>query len=582
MSTPREGTPPARRRGRSVPAIYGVLSLVLVAGALTFALSAPPPSTPPLAEVAPAPQEDIEVERVEQSSRFGEGGGGEGDCELGAQDCEGVGEQPATQPTAQPSVIETAPGAGFRRCYGTPPDQRQTEDPQSPPCISEVWSGNNGGATASGVTATGIRVAVPWRDRDDAAVRPAIEAFARHFNQHYELHGRSIELVFVVPSANTSGAEGRRAWARDLLAVEPFAALEPATGSSGEAAYYRTLDDAGIVATVGDVAQASASLPSLDAYSNVWSLFPTTNEALRTSGEVVCRAFVGRRASHGGDDVRQRTRRFGVLQLDQHGERVDASPLTSRLDACQAPYGTYTATMSDDESIEAALRSMRGDEVTTVICACSSLEDNVPQAADRLAWEPEWFHPATNDHTFSNGTTRGFNTAPPAQVKHMFGITAQLRRPEATTGAERERHEEQYWYHALQREAPGSQFDGGTRSRRMYSYYAQLLILASGIQWAAGPELTPATFRDALEELGYPNPRVGQAPWFQPSVSFGPADHVFNSDYAVFWWDAPEVDDSTHVKNGRMCYVGGGTRYETGTFPEDLDDRLFDPEAGCR
>ena len=585
-------TPRGRRTGRSVPAVYGGVSVLLIIGVLALALVTPPPSTPPMAAVAPAPQEQVEVERIEQTSRFGEGDGGTGDCQPGDPGCEGVGVQPTEDPAGgaddpgDPQVVESSAPGALRRCYNR--GLTQSPDPQSPPCKAEVFAGDNGGATSSGVTATAIRIAIPMRGDNQETYEQAIRAFARHFESYYELYGRTLDIAFVAASTGTtSGVEGRRAWARDVIDVDPFAALEPATRSTGDIAFYRQLAEVGVVATMGDSMQGTASIPSLRGLQGVWSVFPTSEEALQAAGEVVCTALAGRPAAHGGADVSDLERVFGLLQLDQDGERVPTAPLTNRMDACGAPYVEAIATYADDASIEAALRSLREDGVTTVLCACANFQDNVSTAADRLEWTPEWFLPGFNDAGVSSGVTRNHSATTHEQLQHTFGITAQLRRPEVVSGGGRERFEEQYWYTALLEQDPDITFPEqgltGTsiRARHLYAHYAQLLILVSGIQWA-GPDLTPTAFEDALTSLRFANPGVGAAPWFQPGVGFGPSDRTFNSDYAAFWWDAPAVADTNQIKNGRMCYVAAGTRYAPGVFPSDLDHRFFDPAAGCR
>src|SRR5688572_12407961 len=75
-----------------------------------------------------------------------------------------------------------------RRCVGDPP--RQTEDPQSPPCVA-AWSGDNGGATWQGVTRDEIVVAVPCAD----PCYWAYELFVAHVNKRFELYGRRIRAA---------------------------------------------------------------------------------------------------------------------------------------------------------------------------------------------------------------------------------------------------------------------------------------------------------------------------------------------------------------------------------------------------
>src|SRR4051812_871623 len=101
-----------------------------------LALTPANPAPPAIAEFAPQPKEQIKDAPKEQSSDFGSGGGGD------------VGNGPASSPSpsaraaSPPSVPDVAlpPAARVRRCVGDPP--RQTEDPQSPPCVA-FWGGKD-------------------------------------------------------------------------------------------------------------------------------------------------------------------------------------------------------------------------------------------------------------------------------------------------------------------------------------------------------------------------------------------------------------------------------------------------------
>ena len=168
----------------------------------------------------------------------------------------------------------------------------------------------------------------------------------------------------------------------------------------------------------------------------------------------------------------------------------------------------------------------------------------------------------------------------PEQLRHAFALTPRMKRPDVAPAGTREQLEQQYWFNAVREQDSSFEGGGSTRASEYYHRYAQVLVLASGIQWA-GPELNPTTFADALEGLTFPNPRVGAEPWWQPRVTFGASDHAFNSDFALLWFEVDEMDQSS-ARAGRSCYVGGGTRFRLGGFPDNADDLFFDVEAGCR
>src|SRR5581483_8402822 len=120
----------------------GVVILILVAVVALRVSASPPPS---IAEFAPQPQKNIAQAPGEQSSAIGNGNTPSG---LGS----------SQTPPAVPSPTPLGAGVRLLRCVGDPP--RQIEDPQSPPCVP-YWSGDNGGATAKGVTRDEVRIVVP-------------------------------------------------------------------------------------------------------------------------------------------------------------------------------------------------------------------------------------------------------------------------------------------------------------------------------------------------------------------------------------------------------------------------------------
>ncbi|HEX9890167.1 MAG TPA: hypothetical protein VGA69_11855, partial [Nitriliruptorales bacterium] len=513
-------------------------------------------------------------------------GAGEGDCEVGV-DCEGVGqEQPAAQtdvtaPQPTPADVDRSAYLGCVNGSGGP---RQTEDPQSPPCRSEVFQGDNGGATWQGVTAEEIRVALPVPDienDDQRRAQDAIALFVEHVNQHYMLFGRRFVVVEVEFAASSLGdPAAQRAVAQDVAAQDVFASLP--LRKLGQ--YQEELAERGIVSLLGDRGIGRYPASTLDRlHPYVWAVHPSLDETHTAVGELLCQALAGRPARHGGVDVAGRARHFGLIEEfdPDGGQSYPADRLASALSACGAAHGVYR---SDDvragEQLDVLLRRMQQDGVTTIVCSCERLTDVPLKAAEAIGFRPEWFLPGITDKDVDNSSGAQPNNEVREQMKHVFGVDANLRRPERArlTG---QRLEEQFWFHAA-REVDPSFEPSAAQYDDYYDYYASLLVLASGVQWA-GPDLTPQTLADALVGLDYPNPGVGEAPWYQPSVGFGPADHGFNSDFALMWWRDPD-DAAWEARTdfGDMCYVGGGTRFRAGAVPADVDELFFDPEAGCR
>ncbi|MEX2100485.1 MAG: hypothetical protein WEB19_03635, partial [Acidimicrobiia bacterium] len=486
-------------RARSVPMLYGAITAALLVAVVGLALSSPPPRTPPLAAVNPQVEEQVEVERVEQSSQFGEGQGGEGDCAPGV-DCAGIGtQQDATSTSDMPTPQVTSAPGDLWPCIVGPGGARQTEDPQSPPCIGERFKGDNGGATWPGVSATEIRIGYRadkfWTDNQG---EQALPAFVAHFNRHYELYGRSIVLVEVGTGNASSDPAQQRAAAEETAAKEVFATFDP--GRLG--AFHERMAELGVVTFTSDHLMSESRVAGMHPY--VWSVYPSREQALELAGEVICKTLRGKPAQHGGDAVRDLPRRFGIIEMfGGGGLSYPADELVRRLEACGADHGVYRYDASSDDRV-AILRRMQNDGITTVSCVCLVAGGGPSQMfveSDSIRYEPEWFVPGTDD-TSLYITQRNFagETTPRSQMGHVFGIGGAMRLTQSGS-ANFDRYgmpSEQFWFHAAK--AENRSFDPKWDAQLYYRRYAQLLMLVSGIQWA-GPDLNPETFGAALTGL---------------------------------------------------------------------------------
>ena len=143
------------RRGAAgfVNAVVSVAILIIVASLAITSAQSPPPA---IAELAPSAVQQIKDAPSEQTSTAGEGeGGGDGGFGATTTRCHHATLAPGQAPPTTAPPIERA---RVRRCVGNPP--RQTEDPQSPPCVP-YFEGDNGGATYRGVTKDTITLTIP-------------------------------------------------------------------------------------------------------------------------------------------------------------------------------------------------------------------------------------------------------------------------------------------------------------------------------------------------------------------------------------------------------------------------------------
>ena len=223
-----------RRPGRDYPPllIAGLLLLAILV-VLPSSLNLPQSNPSQTLEYAPVPPEDQDTPpppngnfgalSLAGSGRLGAGTGtGSGAGGLQAPTPSGAGKNPST-----------------KRCVGSPP--RQTEDPLSPPCVAH-FSGDNGGATAAGVTPDEVRVVVYFRGcgtqqggsrgpeplpcstyvdlleppaPDEDTFTRTVRLYQQYFNDRYQTYGRFVHFWAYFDSGPSATAESRRADAAD-------------------------------------------------------------------------------------------------------------------------------------------------------------------------------------------------------------------------------------------------------------------------------------------------------------------------------------------------------------------------------
>lgn len=527
-----------------------VLLVVLAAVALVVR----PPVQPAVAEFAPTDPERIEEAPEGQASRFGDVEA----CVGG--DCAGVrrsgrdGAKATTTTTAR--VIDRN---RVRRCVGEP--ARQVEDPQSPPCVN-YWDGDNGGATALGVTGNEIRVGVRVADR-------TAETLAEFFNRRFELYGRKLRLVPLGVDGEARSPAVQRAVADKAEQLRVFAVLGFDSQLYDTSALATELARRGILFVDRQSRLTSGQLRA--AGPHAWQYAPPLDEAHRVVVELACSSLVGRRAEHGGPDVVVRTRKFAVL----HGDGADGAPareLAEALRGCQGggaqvPVVDLPAGGTEGDYRDRLTR-LALDGVTTLLCVCFDRERvAVMRAAQANGYLPEWL---------LTGLVGGENArlyaeqVPAEQRAHLFGVVADNKylRPV-----------DEPWHFAIKEVDPAFVPPGGDRyGGTAYEAYQQLLLLASGSQ-LAGPRLTPPAFQAGLRGARFPNAGAGAAPLWQGAVGFQSGGQAMVQDLTLVYWD--EAANPGGQTRGGFCYVDRGARYAPGTGPRQ-QVRFFDASRPCR
>ncbi len=534
-----------RRQSKSIPLMYGGIAAVVLIVIAALALVFIPPSPPQVAEFAPQAQEQIDDSLDNQSSQFGNG---EGTCAIG-QVCEST--EGNRFSVSQKKVIEKA---RVRRCVGNPP--RQTEDPQSPPCIG-FWEGNNGGSTAKGVTGDEIRVVIP---ADAAQYAPLID----HFNRRYEFYGRKLRLMGVSGSG-TVAAQRADEEAKGFAAIDSY-------GNPQVPRFSRELARRKLVGvTIGGDYLMSSDFEAGAPY--LWAFHPPLDVLERSLVEMACKSLVGRPARHGGTYESTRIRKFAIAVQTNYEPSPNTDLLVTGLTRCGAEVRVdeYRSTEDPPDSPEIAVMvgEWQSSGVTTVIPIDSSGQSSIMRAASQSGYQPEWLHIGLNGQELVGGYQSGLS--PPEQVEHIFGVASRNKTVPLA---------DKPWYWAVRESRPDYTLKTQD-SIALQTAYRELLVLASGIQMA-GPRLTASTLQAGLVKARFPNPGAAQPPYWQATVGFGQGDWSMVDDLALKWWDrSADALDEGLIGAGSWCYVERGARWALESWPE-REHPFFDRTRPCR
>ena len=565
MTEPSRGL---RRPGRTAGSVNLGVALVALAVLLPLLLNAASGAPPTAAEFSPNARQVIKKAPPGQAANVNGTGEGSAKAAGGA----GAGASPSPSPSPPAKRLAVAANE-VKACVGPPP-LRQIEDPQSPPCIA-YWKGDNGGATAPGVTRDAIYVAVPTPN----GFKTQYAALASFFNKRFQLYGRKIVFEFCSPGA---GADSQGSGDQPHQNAD---AAEAAAGCGGPRPFASTFyqfDNGRYynhemacrykVVTVGswepfDTSYMNQCAPYLYNYPMV------AQEMFSRLGDWACARLAGRNATWatgtaatGRPPLNTTKRNFGILLApytadDPVARRSALDGLVSRLRACGAPVPadqiiinpvgqTAPGQSVDPASANNAIAQMQKANVSSIFCLCGTFPFGaLARAASSNSYHPEWI--ASTFGGLDQVVIQELSAAPADQTRAMFGLTFAPRQINPLLEP----------YNAALQEGDPSM--GPQTKSTDYSNFTQvyrpLLMLVSGLQMA-GPHLTAQSFRDGLRNARFPNPIT--------SIHAGavgvPADgYSFTRDAAEWWWSntarGPYSDDS--AGKGAICYVDRGVRH---------------------
>jgi hypothetical protein len=441
------------------------------------------------------------------------------------------------------------------------------------PCVP-AFEGDNGGATARGVTADSIKVVyyAPEQSADLASILGGLgvndspEQRAETLEDYLEIqtsvaetYGRTIELVRFAASGAATDVVASTADATDIIAMEPFAVIGGPQLDRGT--FAQTLAEAGVPCY-----GCGGYLPDamvLDMAPYVWGTNPSPNQLLgmlqawTAAGEAGLAGDVDV-AYFAGGDLQGEPRKIGVIHFEQdppiYGETTQEQ---------EDRFGTVDFVESyilDLPNMPAKATELiakyKSEGVNTIVFLGDPfMPGYLTSAATEQDYFPEWIFTGTA-LTDTNSLARAWD---PAQLERAYGIS-QLAAP--TPQDQQEAVAVYRWY-----------FGGDDTLPPAPNQYALVAVpagwLVAGIHMA-GPELTPETLARGLFRIpprggGPTNPRTSYGNW----GVFPEMDYQGIDDSSEIWWDpSVEVEDERGAMGtGAWRRSHGGERFTTEDVP---------------
>ena len=448
----------------------------------------------------------------------------------------------------------------------------------APECYAP-FEGDNGGATATGVTADTIKVVYYLAQELDPVIRYITDAIAsddtneqqietmqnviRYYQTYYETYGREVELIpFVASGVATDEVSARADAVRIAEEIQPFMvwqgpALTPAFGDE--------LAARGVPCISCVPGQPTSFYQEREPY--VWAIDGSQAQKQDHVVEFVTKQLIGQPASHAGDEFVDTERRFGLIYIETSPASTElANQLAARMEAAGAPLAEVIPYTLDPVTIQQtalqAITRLKTAGVTTVIFSGDPVAPrDFTREATAQNYFPEWLVAAA---TLVDTNAFG-RTYDQQQWQHAFGVTQLAARLSPDISGYPTLYE---WFNG---ESPPADASIGVDQPPVALFYS---ILQN-----TGPDLTPETWGDALRAAD-PTARGAIS---QPSLSWGDkglweyVDYHGIDDATLVWWDpnASGPDEVRKRGQGMYQFVDQGRRYLPGEWPSE--ERLFDP-----
>ncbi len=435
-------------------------------------------------------------------------------------------------------------------------------DPYSPPCIS--FSGNNGGATSPGVSASAINVTYRFTSDSqsfqqtlaslgganitdtNADIERTITALATYFDNHFQFYGRKLNVEFFNGQGSITnellGSGQQQADSDAVTAAQSdhaFAELNGASEPYGVALSQQKVVNFG-------VPYLSASFMGQYA-PYMWSLDTESNDVVQATTDLYLKSLAGGNAAYAGGNLQGKPRKVAIIAPSDPWYQTAAASAVQAAAAAGHPiadniqYQLNLSTLSSQASN--VISQLQNDGITTVVCGCDPVFPvYLTSRAAEQGYTPEWVV-AGVALTDADIVGQLFQQS---EWSHTFGVTFQgPTLPKQNT----------FGYAAYKQVNPSSE-----PANAVDIIYPQMYEMAIGIQMA-GPDLTPQSFESGMRAYpgstaGAPNALYGT--WAFPNGHFTP-----QTDWSFIYWDPNKTSPYNDKQGG---YVVQATRNKIGAY----------------
>jgi hypothetical protein len=444
----------------------------------------------------------------------------------------------------------------------------------APACMAP-FTGDNGGATATGVTADEITI-VHYQgpdndpiinyitsavkvDETNAQENATIEGFIKYFETYYELYGRKIKYVSYESTGLANDEVTARADAQRIVEeYKPFAVV------GGPALTNAFADELAARETVciscgGGTAEWFAER---DPY--LWNLDGSSEQKQVHVVEFIGKQLAGKPASHAGDALKAETRKFAVVYEASGGAESQrlADLMEARMTEAGAAPDLMLAYTLDPGTIQQQasqiVAKMKAAGITTVVLSTDPVAPgDFTREATTQEYEPEWLVAAAT-LTDTNAFGRGYDQK---QWAHAFGVTSLAVRVNPDVVGSKILYK---WFTGQDAPAPlGAPV-----------FMPGFSLLFSALQ-GTGPTLTPQTLGAFIKTIKTTPAMTASYLTYGDQGIWDATDYNGVDDATVFWWDATATgpDENGREGTGLMKFVDGGKRYLPGEWP--TEDKLF-------